>query len=181
MDSLSNSCWQKYSNQSTNSGDRAGNNKRPVSEWVYEIHLIIYREGELLKIFSFFIMFLIGGFILKNHSCIISCLSKIRFVVYKSSMIISIINYYTYFSTFLVAKLLYKYKCPSVCPYVNHVQGETWFSRPLIEIELDFFVQNPLINEHLFCEYLVRQSVGHAKKCRNLKIKKHVFLGGYLR
>ena len=26
---------------------------------------------------------------------------------------------------FLVAKLLYKSKCPCVCPYVNHVLGET--------------------------------------------------------
>ena len=29
------------------------------------------------------------------------------------------------FTQLLVAKLLYKSKCPSVCPSVNHVQGET--------------------------------------------------------
>ncbi len=53
----------------------------------------------------------------------------------------------------------------SLCPSVNHVLGKTWFSRPLIEISLlYFFVQIPLINEHLFCKYCVRLSVGNAKK-----------------
>ncbi len=52
----------------------------------------------------------------------------------------------------------------STCSYVNHVQGETWFSRPLIEISLYFFVKIPLINEHLFCKYFVRLSIGNATK-----------------
>ena len=30
--------------------------------------------------------------------------------------------------TFLVAKLLYKSKCPSVCPYVNHVLFTSCYS-----------------------------------------------------
>ncbi len=38
---------------------------------------------------------------------------------------------------FLVAKLLCKYKCPSVCPI--------------------FYVQIPLICEHIFCKYFVYQ------------------------
>ncbi len=42
-------------------------------------------------------------------------------------------------------------------------------------------MQIPLINEHLFCEYFIRQSVGHAKKGRNVEIKKHDFLVGYSR
>ncbi len=53
----------------------------------------------------------------------------------------------------------------SVRMSVNHVQGETSFSRPLIEISLQFFcLQIPLINEHLFCTYFVRLSVGNATK-----------------
>ncbi len=42
--------------------------------------------------------------------------------------------------------------------------GKPDFSRPLIEISLHFFVQIPLINEHLFCKYFVRLSVGNATK-----------------
>ena len=43
--------------------------------------------------------------------------------------------------------------------------GEARFSRPLIEISLPlFYVQIPLINEHLFCKYFVRLSVGKATK-----------------
>ena len=38
-----------------------------------------------------------------------------------------------------------------------------------------------LIDAHLFYEYFVRQSVGKATKGRNVKIKKHDFLGGYIR
>ena len=44
------------------------------------------------------------------------------------------------FSLFLVAKLLYKYLYPSVYPSVRQIKGETWFSRPLLEIELQFFL-----------------------------------------
>ncbi len=73
-----------------------------------------------------------------------------------------------YQSYFLVAKLLYKSKCPSVCMSVSmsvRFRGETWFSKPLIEISLQFcFVQIPLINEHIFCKYFVRLSVGNATK-----------------
>ncbi len=70
---------------------------------------------------------------------------------------------------FLVAKLLYKRKCPTVCPSVclsvHQVYGQTRFSWPLIVISLQFFfVQIPLINEHLFCKYFVRLSVGNATK-----------------
>ena len=58
---------------------------------------------------------------------------------------------------FSVAKLLYIYKCPSVRqPHLGQ------------------------INEHLFCKYFVRQSVGQATKGRNIKIKKHDFLDGCL-
>ncbi len=35
--------------------------------------------------------------------------------------------------------------------------------------------------EHLFCKYIVRQSVGKATKGRNVKIKKHDFLSGFIR
>ncbi len=44
-----------------------------------------------------------------------------------------------------------------------------------------FSVHIPPIYEHLFCEYFGRQSVGQATTARNVKIKKHDFLGGYLR
>ncbi len=40
-----------------------------------------------------------------------------------------------------------------------------------------FFVKIRLINAHLLHEYFVRQSVGQASKGRNVKIKKHDFLG----
>ena len=36
-------------------------------------------------------------------------------------------------------------------------------------------MQIPLINEHLFCEYFVRQSVGHATKGRNEKYRIMIF------
>ena len=52
----------------------------------------------------------------------------------------------------------------SACLSVRQIQGETRFSRPLIEISSNFFVQIPLINEHLFCKYFVRLSVGNATK-----------------
>ena len=52
----------------------------------------------------------------------------------------------------------------------------------LFKIEvLFFFVKSSLIGTHLFYEYLVRQSVCQATKGRNVEIKKHSFLGGYLR
>ena len=75
---------------------------------------------------------------------------------------------------FLVAKLLYKSKCmsvrlsvclsvcQSVCP--SGLGGNVIFSAPNWDIDLIFFVQIPLINEHLFYKYFVRQSVGNATK-----------------
>ena len=42
-------------------------------------------------------------------------------------------------------------------------------------------MKNRLIDAHLFYKYLVRQSVGQATKGRTVEIKKHDFLGGYLR
>ncbi len=41
---------------------------------------------------------------------------------------------------FLVAKLLYDYYYPCVCPSVCQIQGETRFSRPLIKIEVLFLL-----------------------------------------
>ncbi len=41
-------------------------------------------------------------------------------------------------------------------------------------------MQIRLINEHLFCKYFVRQSVGQTTNGRNVKIKKHEFLDGYI-
>ena len=43
-----------------------------------------------------------------------------------------------------------------------------------------FSMQIPLIDEHLFCKYFVRQFVGQAKKGSKCKCKKHDFLGGYI-
>ncbi len=37
------------------------------------------------------------------------------------------------------------------------------------------------IDELLFYDCLVRKSVGHATKGRNVEMKKHDFLGGHLR
>ena len=73
---------------------------------------------------------------------------------------------------FLVAKLLYKYKWLSVCPSVRQPRlwGNVIFSAPNWDRAQFFFVQIPLLNEHLFCYVFVRQSVGHATKGRNVKI-----------
>ena len=79
---------------------------------------------------------------------------------------------------FLVAKLLYKSKCLSVCPSVRlsvcpfvrlsvcqpRLGGNVIFSAPNWDIAPFFYVQIPLINEHLFCKYFVRLSVGNATK-----------------
>ena len=67
---------------------------------------------------------------------------------------------------FLVAKLLYKSKCPSVHLSVcqPRLGGNVIFSAPDWDIAPIFFVQIPLINEHLFCKYFVRLSVGNATK-----------------
>ena len=67
---------------------------------------------------------------------------------------------------FLVAKLLYKSKCPSVCPYIRQPRlgGNVIFSASNWDLAPIFFVQIPLINEHLFCKYFVRLSVGNATK-----------------
>ena len=62
---------------------------------------------------------------------------------------------YSLFS-FLVAKLLYKSKCSSlrisVCQ--PRLGGNVIFSAPNWDIAPIFFVQIPIINEHLFCKYL---------------------------
>ncbi len=67
---------------------------------------------------------------------------------------------------FLVAKLLYNYLCPtvrlSVCQ--PRLGGNVIFSAPNWDITPIFFVQIPLINEHLFCKYFVRLSVGDVTK-----------------
>ncbi len=71
---------------------------------------------------------------------------------------------------FLVAKLLYKSKCPSVHLYVclsvctSGLGGSVIFSAPNWDIALIFCVQIPLINEQLFCKYFVRLSVGNARQ-----------------
>ena len=54
---------------------------------------------------------------------------------------------------FLVAKLLYKSKCPSVCQ--PRLGGNVIFPAPNWDIAPIFFVQIPFINEHLFCKYFV--------------------------
>ncbi len=42
--------------------------------------------------------------------------------------------------------------------------GNVIFSAPNWDIAPIFFVQIPLLNEHLFCKYFVRLSVGNATK-----------------
>ena len=42
--------------------------------------------------------------------------------------------------------------------------GNAIFSAPNLDRAPVFFVQIPLINEHLFCKYFVRLSVGNATK-----------------
>ncbi len=71
-------------------------------------------------------------------------------------------------SFILVAKLLYDYLCPSDCMSYCQGLGETRFSPSLIKLELRFFsMQIPLIHEHLFCKYFVRQSCYKRQKCLN--------------
>ena len=67
-----------------------------------------------------------------------------------------IFGLYAELLNFLVAKLLYKYLCPSVC----QVWGKTWFSQDVIKIEVHFFVKIRLTYEHLFCKYFSRRSAG---------------------
>ncbi len=67
----------------------------------------------------------------------------------------------------LLAKLLYKSKCPSFCLSVCmslRFRGKRNFSAPNWDIAPFFFVQIPLINEHLFCKYFVRLVVRNAIK-----------------
>ncbi len=64
--------------------------------------------------------------------------------------------FFLYILLFSVAKRLYKSKCPSVCQ--PRLGENVIFSAPPI------FVQILLTNEHLFCKYFVRLSVGNAKK-----------------
>ncbi len=63
--------------------------------------------------------------------------------------------------SFLVANLLYRSKCPSV----SRLGGNVIFLAPNWDFAPIFLcVQIPLINEHLFCKYFVRLSVGNATK-----------------
>ncbi len=50
----------------------------------------------------------------------------------------------------------------SVCP--SGLGGNEIFSAPNLDIASIFFVQIPLINEHLFCKYFFLLSVGNATK-----------------
>ena len=54
----------------------------------------------------------------------------------------------------------------NVRPYVRQPRlgGNVIFSAPYWDIDPIFFVQIPLIYEHLFCKYFVRLSVGDATK-----------------
>ena len=59
------------------------------------------------------------------------------------------------------------YVCMYVCLYVClsvKFKGNVIFSAPNWDIAPFFLVQIPLINEHLFCKYFVRLSVGKATK-----------------
>ncbi len=61
-------------------------------------------------------------------------------------------------------KTFYNYLCPSIC----QVQGET-FSVPRADRVLNLSMHIPLIYEHLFYKYFVRQSVGQATKAKELR------------
>ena len=64
----------------------------------------------------------------------------------------------------------------AICKTIEHdflggLKIEVWF----------FFEKSCPFDAHLFYEYLARQSVGQATKGKNVEIKKHDFLVGYLR
>ena len=64
-----------------------------------------------------------------------------------------------------VSKLLYNYKCPSVCLTVTTFMGESDFlSLYNLDNFLIFSVYIPLIYEYLFYRYFERRSVGQATK-----------------
>ena len=48
--------------------------------------------------------------------------------------------------------------------YQPRLGGNVIFAATKLDIAPIFFVQIPLINDHLFCKYFVRLSVGNAKK-----------------
>ena len=50
----------------------------------------------------------------------------------------------------------------SVCQ--PRLEGNVIFSAPILDIAPIFFVQVPLMNEHIFCKYFVCLSVGNATK-----------------
>ena len=55
----------------------------------------------------------------------------------------------------------------SVCSYIRMsttFRGKRDFLGPYLRYRSNFFVQIPLINEHLFCKYFVFLSVGNATK-----------------
>ncbi len=76
--------------------------------------------------------------------------------------------------SFLVSKLLYKSKCLSVCQ--PRLGGNVIFSASNWDIPPPFFVQIPLINEHIFCKYFVCLSVGNGTKLCYLWIFSSLFL-----
>ncbi len=88
---------------------------------------------------------------------------------------------YTVKNIFLVAKLLYYYKCPSICPYVNisnTFRGKCFFSASKQDKGLIFSVLIPLIYEHIFYKEICPSFYGSGykrQKCKN------IFIGGYLR
>ena len=64
-----------------------------------------------------------------------------------------------------LAKLLYKYNCPSV----RQFEREPEFSQLLIKIHDELFLYIPLIYEHLFYKYFVCWSGNKRKKCKTWK------------
>ena len=65
----------------------------------------------------------------------------------------------------LIAKLLYNYKCLSICPYVSYVWGKTQFSQPLSKIEVLFLCAHfSYIRASVL--QIFRRSVGLATKGR---------------
>ncbi len=64
---------------------------------------------------------------------------------------------------FLVENLLYKSKYPSVRMSTTFM-GKCDFLGPYLRCRSNFFVQIYLMNEHLFCNYFVRLSVGNVTK-----------------
>ncbi len=60
---------------------------------------------------------------------------------------------------FLVAKLLYKYLCPTVRLSVRQVFGETWFSRSLIKIEVWFVRASLLMDVGILVVFFKKRTI----------------------